>query len=192
MPGGSVDNVETPCVSRAGYVTAYDPKRHMARVRFPDKDNLVSAWIPVIVPNTKKNKDEFHLDIDEHVACVMLGNGLEKGFVLGSFWDDKNRPPWGVQDARCTEFEDGTIVEYNRKKHKLLIDCSASNGKIIIRAPRGIHIEADICLHGLLVADTIGVHGLLAANVTSAFKRFGPPPDDPPIDIPSVENDEER
>jgi len=122
----------------------------MARVRFPDKDNLVSAWIPVIVSNTKKNKDEVHLDIDEHVFCIMLGNGLEKGWVVGSFWDDKNKPPIGNHDIRHTTYEDGTIIEYDRKLNRLLIDCTKSGGKVEIIAPSGVHVTADVHITGNL------------------------------------------
>ena len=30
-------------MGRFGYVSDYDPKRHMARIEFPDKEDLVSA-----------------------------------------------------------------------------------------------------------------------------------------------------
>ena len=129
MPGGSGVNVETPCVGRWGYVSAYDAKRHMARIRFPDKDNMVSAWLPVGVANTKKNKDECPLDIDEHVFCIMLGNGLEAGIVLCAIYDDKNPPPLGDPDVRRTQFEDGTVQFVDRKNH--VVQTEDSHGSII-------------------------------------------------------------
>ena len=106
---------------RVGYVSDYDPTRHMARVLFPDKDNLVSDWLPVIVPNTKKNKDEYHLDIDEHVFCCMMGNGLEMGVVMGSIYDDTNKPPVGDRDVRVTTFADGIKISVDRKNHLVTI-----------------------------------------------------------------------
>lgn len=106
---------------RVGYVSAYDAKRHMARVMFPDKDNVVSDWLPVIVPNTKKNKDEYHLDIDEHVFCCMMGNGLEMGVVMGSIYDDTNKPPVGDGDIRVTTFADGIKISVDRKKNLVTI-----------------------------------------------------------------------
>ncbi|MDR1978311.1 MAG: hypothetical protein LBQ42_06225 [Synergistaceae bacterium] len=140
MPGGSEVNVETPSSGRYGIVSDYDPKRHMARVQFPDKDNLVSAWLPVGIPNSKKNKDEFHLDIGEHVYCNMLGNGLEAGIVLCSVWDDKNKPPLGDQDVRRTEFEDGTTMFVDRKKH--IVEIKDSFGSFIRMAEGNIYIMA--------------------------------------------------
>lgn len=124
---------ETGAHGRFGYVSAYDPERHMAQVHFPDKDNLVSAWIPVGIPNSLKNKDEFHLDVGEHVFCLMLGNGLELGIVLCSVYDDKNKPVVKDQNIRVTTFSDGTRMQYDRKKHLLKIDCV---GNIVINGKR--------------------------------------------------------
>ncbi|GHS88584.1 hypothetical protein AGMMS49957_10330 [Synergistales bacterium] len=147
MPTGSETNIETPCNGRFGVVSAYDAARHMARIQFPDKDNIVSSWLPVGVPNTKKNKDEFHLDIGEHVFCVMLGNGLEAGVVLCSIWDDKNKPPLGDPDVRRTEFEDGTLVSVDRKNHVVEIKDSFGSfirfegGNITIQSAVNVYIN---------------------------------------------------
>ena len=43
------ENNESAEIGRFGYVSAYDPKRHMARIEFPDKGNLVSAWLLFVV-----------------------------------------------------------------------------------------------------------------------------------------------
>ena len=134
------DNSETGSHGRFGYVSDYDPERHMARIQFPDKDNLVSAWLPVAIPNSMKNKDERHLDIGEHVYCNMMGNGLEVGVVLCSIYDDKNKPVIHDQDIRAVTFEDGTKISYDRKNHLLKIDCI---GDIEIHAKGHIHIFAD-------------------------------------------------
>ena len=133
-------NNESGALGRFGYVSDYDPKRHMARIKFPDKNDLVSAWLPVAVPNSKKNKDEYHLDIDEHVFCSMMGNGLEAGVVLCSIYDDTNKPPAGDADIRKTTFEDGTEILYDRKNKLLKIDCK---GDIEIHAKGNITIKAD-------------------------------------------------
>ena len=133
-----VEQTEPGAIGRFGYVSAYDPARHMARVRFPDKGNVVSGWLPVIVPNTKKNKDEYHLDVDEHVYCVMMGNGLEAGAVLGSIYDDANKPPVGDQDIRVTTFEDGTRISYDRKNKLLTVNAVGD-----IRVIAGGNIDVD-------------------------------------------------
>ena len=136
----SNENTEAGAHGRFGYVSAYDPKRHMARVEFPDKDDLVSDWLPVAVPNSKKNNDEYHLDIGEHVYCNMMGNGLESGVVLCAVYDDTNKPPGGDADIRKTTFEDGTEISYDRKSKLLKIECV---GDIEIHAKGHINIIAD-------------------------------------------------
>ena len=103
---------------RFGHVTEYDPSRHMARVNFPDL-GITSYWLPVLVSNTLKNHDEVHLDIGEHVACMMNG---EAGVILGAFYDDKNKPVVQDADIRAVTFDDGVRVMYDREAHSLLID----------------------------------------------------------------------
>lgn len=136
----SSENAEYSAVGRFGEVSDYDPKRHMARVKFPDKGDLVSAWLPVAVRNSKKNHDECHLDIGEHVYCNMMGNGLELGVVLCSVYDDTNKPPTGDKDTRKVKFEDGTEILYNRKNNLMKIQCE---GDIEIHAKGNITIKAD-------------------------------------------------
>ena len=135
----SNNNTEAGAIARFGYVSDYNAKKYMARVQFPDKDNLVSSWLPVIVPNSKKNHDEFHLDINEHVFCLMLGNGLEVGAVIGAIYDETNKPPEGDQDIRKITFSDGTEIFYNRKSHKLKINCV---GDIELHADGHMEISA--------------------------------------------------
>ncbi len=136
----SNESTEAGAHGRFGYVSAYDPEKHMARIRFPDKDNLVSDWLPVAVPNSKKNHDECHLDIEEHVYCNMMGNGLESGVVLCAVYDGKNKPPAGNGDIRKTTFEDGTEILYDRKNKFLEIKCE---GDVKIQAKGNITFKAE-------------------------------------------------
>ena len=69
---------------RHGHVSSYDSKTQTARITFEDRDDLVSQPFQLLVPNTKKNRDECHLDVGEHVLCLCLGNGIEAGYVLGA------------------------------------------------------------------------------------------------------------
>ena len=133
-----VNQTEPGALALFGYISVYDPARHMARVRFPDKGDVVSGWLPVVVPNTKKNKDEYHLDVEEHVFCVLMGNGLEMGAVLGSIYDDANKPPVGKQDIRVTTFEDGTRLSYDRKEKLLTVNAV---GDIRIQAAGNIDVD---------------------------------------------------
>lgn len=144
----SENTTEAGAHGRFGYVSAYDAKRHMARIQFPDKGGLVSAWIPVAVSNSKKNRDEYHLDVGEHVYCNMMGNGLESGVVLCAVYDDKNKPPAGDGDIRKTTFDDGTEILYDRKNKCLKIECEGdieihAKGHIKLISDDNIEVHAD-------------------------------------------------
>ena len=136
----SNESTEAGAHGRFGYVSVYDPERHMARIEFPDKENLVSGWLPVAVPNSKKNHDECHLDVGEHVYCNMMGNGLESGVVLCAVYDDKNKPPAGDADIRKTTYDDGTQILYDRKNKLLKVECE---GDIEIHAKGHIKLFSD-------------------------------------------------
>ena len=56
-----------------------------AQVVFPDLDGLVSAWLPVVVRKSLKDKECFTPDPGEHVACV-LDENFENGVVLGAVY----------------------------------------------------------------------------------------------------------
>ena len=133
-------NNESSCTARFGYVSAYDEKKHMAKITFPDKNDLVSGWLPIAVRNSLKNHDEHHFDIGEHVFCVMQGNGLESGCVLCAIYDDKNKPPVHNQNERAVTYEDGTTIIYDRENKKLKINCV---GDIEIHADKNIKLTAE-------------------------------------------------
>ncbi len=146
---------------RFGHVTEYDPSRHMARVEFPDI-GIVSNWLPILTHNTLRNHDETHIDIGEHVACMMSGQGAEIGVILGAFYDDKNTPPVKDPDIRAVTFDDGVRVMYDRKRHELLIDTPdyvLVNAKAAAIESESITLKNNIALSG-----TIHLSGNITLN----------------------------
>lgn len=139
--------MEPGSVLRMGYVSDFDAARKYARVMFPDKDQLVSGWLQLVVPNTLENKDEVNLDVGERVACLMMGNGIEHGVVLGAVWDDKNTPPVGDPDIRTTAFKDGATVTVDRERHVMEIKdhygsyIRLADGNIYIKAAANVYIN---------------------------------------------------
>jgi phage baseplate assembly protein V len=125
---------------RDGHVSSYDPTTHTARIVFDDLSGMVSHPFPVVLTNTKTNKDEAHLDVGEHVFCLCMGNGIESGAVLGCVFDKKNPPPVGDQDVRTTRFGDGTTLTVDRKAH--IVEVKDSFGSYIRFADGNIYIKA--------------------------------------------------
>ena len=127
---------------RIGKVTQFDPNKMRARVNFPDM-NIISYWLPLLVMNTLKTKDEYFLDVGEHVICLMQGQGTETGFILGAIYDDNNLPK--VRDkeknTRVVTFDDGTQLSYNRKTHTLKVD-TTPEGIITVKG-KNISVDAE-------------------------------------------------
>lgn len=116
---------------REGKISAVYPERHSARVVFEDRDNLVSAELPILNPCASKNRGYCLPDVGESVVCIFNPNAeLEgTGFIIGSRYHEHVKPPANSQDVTRTEFADGTFLQYDRSKHELRIECV---GKIII------------------------------------------------------------
>ena len=157
-------NTEEPCILRFGQVSAYDASRHMARVLFMEKGLMTSDWLPVLIHNARANQDFRPLDIDEHVACLMAGNGFETGIIIGAFYDDTNKPEDNDPDIRYTKFSDGTITKYDRKKHLLQVKCV---GDIEIYSSQNVTIDSKSpCL---INAPTVTISGSSGVSLSSGF-----------------------
>ena len=127
-------------LARVGFVTARQPERHRVRVEFRDTVTapLVSGWLPVLAPRASADMAFDLPDVGDQVLCLFLGNGLEDGFVLGSMYGAQ-KPPVSSGDKFHRTFSDGTVIEYDRKAHKLTVHVL---GDISVTATGNISIWA--------------------------------------------------
>lgn len=115
---------------------------YRVRVQFPDRDNVVSWWLPVCVPKTQDDKFFWQPDLGEQVVCMMDEHD-ENGCILGSVASAVDAPPAGLTpNDYLIQFEDGTTIHYNRSTHQLQITLGAG-GEAIISQPSGGQIELD-------------------------------------------------
>jgi len=105
-------------IFRTGEVVETDPENCLVRVKFPDTDELVSGWLQVVQQQTLKNKHYYMPDIEELVVCIFLGNGPIAGFVLGAIYNKIDTLPYNGQDTYYTEYNDKTLLQYDRKTHE--------------------------------------------------------------------------
>ncbi|WP_297889743.1 phage baseplate assembly protein V [Sulfurihydrogenibium sp.] len=108
---------------KVGKVVAVDEKTCRCRVQLEDNDGVVTYWLPIIVNKSQKDKFYWLPDIGEEVLCAFLEHGIEQGFVLGAIYNEKDTVPVVSKDKYHIRFEDGTTIEYDRKSHKLSINC---------------------------------------------------------------------
>lgn len=122
-------------IVKEGIVSEVYPERHSARVTFEDKDNVVSAELPIITLWALENKAYALPDVGETVLCIFATNDgtTGEGWIIGSRFHDKSTPNAKSQDITRIDFKDGTFIEYDREKHNLKIECT---GEIYIKGKK--------------------------------------------------------
>ena len=160
---------------RVGIVSSTDPVKVTAKVAFTDKSAMVSYDLPILVRGSLKNKDYWMPDPDEQVVCLFLPSGNAQGFILGSLYSEKDKPPVTDGNKRHIKFSDGTIIEYDGATHTLTIDAKGSinvvtTGAVEIAAGSNILIDGNITVSGDVTAGGVSlkthIHGTPAGNST--------------------------
>lgn len=140
---------------RIGTISSVNSSKATARVIFEDRDDQVSKELPVIFKRTVGTQDYAIPKVGEQVLCLFMPNGLEEGFILGSFYTGP--VPANDENKRLIKFEDGSIIEYNAGE--ITIDAKGGNVNIIaaknvnIDGPDGVSIGKDVTINGNLVVN---------------------------------------
>ncbi len=109
---------------RAGTVSSVNPANSTARVEFDDKDKTVSPELHIIHRGSGVNKDYWLPDVGEQVVCLFANNdkNFSTGWILGTYFTEKQPPQVNNKDIRRLDFSDGTYMEYNRNTGALTIN----------------------------------------------------------------------
>ena len=110
--------VEQNPAFRVGIVQQQDAAHAKVRVVFPDYDEVVSWWLPVIFAKTQNDKAYWIPDVGEQVVCLMDLRD-EAGAVLGAIYSNADVPPVNSADKFHLAFRDGASVDYDRAAHVL-------------------------------------------------------------------------
>lgn len=74
---------------RIGNVSSVNYDTGMIRVTYPDRDDAVTAELPVF-----SFTDEYKMPaVGSEVLVLHLSNGAEAGVVMGHYWNEDNVPP---------------------------------------------------------------------------------------------------
>ncbi|MGH7947793.1 MAG: phage baseplate assembly protein V [Candidatus Binataceae bacterium] len=106
---------------RVGLVVERDVARVAVRVQFPERDQMVSWWLPVVVPKTQDDKFLWLPDEGEQVVCLMDEHD-EAGVVLGAIYSAADSAPVESTEKFHVAFKDGTKAEYDRESHVMRVD----------------------------------------------------------------------
>ena len=113
----------------------------MSRPRvFPDRDQLQSWWLPVILPKTQNDKAYWIPDVGEQVVCLMDAHD-EDGAVVGAIYSAADSPPANSPDVFHLSTKDNASFEYNRASHALQVTIP-TGGTVTISA-NGAQIAID-------------------------------------------------
>lgn len=134
-------------IIRVGEITSIDPIKHTARVVFPEDDNCTSYDLPILCQNTLKNHDYHMPDVGEDAVCIFMPDGIEDGFIIGSFYAGDVTPPTDNPNVRMVKFDDDTTVTYNRETHELDVviegtKIHADRQTIDVTTPKTINLES--------------------------------------------------
>lgn len=125
---------------RVGIVTTLDPQNCRVRVAFPDRDQIRSWWLQVIVPKAQNDKAYWLPDVGEQVVCLM-DEYDEDGAVVGAIYSTQDTTPVQNADVFHLSFKDGAAFEYNRTVHSLSV--SVPSGGTVVITSGGASITID-------------------------------------------------
>ena len=88
---------------------------------FTEFDQMLSYWLPVVMPKTQNDKAYWLPDIGEQVVCLMDARD-EVGVVLGAIYSQADTTPVQSADKYHLGFKDGTSIEYDREAHAFALN----------------------------------------------------------------------
>jgi len=166
-------------ILKIGKVVNRYPDKGTVRVEFEkasEEDKTISYELSVLQPKTLKDKFYYMPEEGEYVLCVFLPYAPDIGFVIGAYYNSVIPTPISDNNKWHKTFEDGTILEYDKKSHKLTaivngdIEITANNTTIttITTHNGNVTINGDLFVDGNItasqnVADLGGTKGSLAA-----------------------------
>ena len=134
------NRAEKHTMFRVGLVQAQDIAKCAVRVTFPDRDQLRSWWLPVVVPKTQNDKLYWLPDVGEQVVCLM-DEYDEDGAVIGAIYSSADATPVQSPDKLHVGFSDGCVIEYDRSSHAMTVNIPS--GGVLTIAANGASISID-------------------------------------------------
>jgi phage baseplate assembly protein V len=114
---------------RVGTVMAVDPAGPRVRVK---SGNIETDWLRWTVGRAGGDRDWAAPEPGEQVVMACPNGDMRQGVILGSMSQSGSPAAGDNIDVRRTIFMDGTVFEYDRAAHQMLIDL----GQTVITANR--------------------------------------------------------
>ena len=101
--------------------------------------------------NSRKNGKRHNIpNVKDQVLCIFLPNGIERGFCLGNYYSEVNRPPVENKNIYYKKFDDGTSIQYDKVSKELTIN---SVNLIVING--SVKVNGNISSTGIVTGSNI-------------------------------------
>lgn len=117
---------------RYGVVAEADYEKALVRVSLQEGE-LLTDWIPWWTLRAGKDRFWWAPEVDEVVLLLSPSGELATGLVMPAGFSNQNQPA-DRETVQRTVYDDGTIVEYDREAHKLLVDATESSGDVVVKS----------------------------------------------------------
>lgn len=135
---------------RRGIVKQLDPAKARVKVVLPDEDQVLTDWLPVLLPFALGAK-AYWLPRLESQVVVLLDEHGEDGVVMGALYSQADPVPISAAKTLYIEAEDGTKVSIDPVAHLVTVD---TPGTIQAKAGQAATVEApSITLKGAVAVD---------------------------------------
>lgn len=111
---------------RIGTISAVNGAACSARVVFDDKDDLVSAELPIITIGSSQTRAYWIPEVGTQVLCIFQPNA--SGFIIGAFYSSVDKPVESDAAVRSITFADGSFIRYDNGN----IEINAK-GKLVLK-----------------------------------------------------------
>ena len=102
---------------RVGLVSSVDGPKCTAKVTFPDKDDMVSDDLPIVIIGSHGTQQYWLPEIGTQVLCCFLpnpcGHGMNQGFILGGFYSTADPAPETDPKVRLIKLPDGSYIRFD-------------------------------------------------------------------------------
>jgi len=135
----------------------------MARVRIPERGDIVSPPMYVLQQGTRETKSFWVPKVNEQVAFIRRDDGAA-GVILGAFYStrDQTDADLNAEGQTGTVFADGTSVIYDENTGELTVD---SVGKVIVTAADEISATVGTCEVNITSAEILVKKGTTQVKV---------------------------
>ena len=97
------------------------------------ESEILTDWVPWITPRAGNDRVWDPPEIGEVVMLLSPSGDLANGVAVPALFSNGNANGDRKGLHRRT-YEDGTIIEYDREAHRYLIDATASQSQVIVKA----------------------------------------------------------